>query len=190
MSGETEQQFETQEHLDSTRPAKGRPTDYTKELADKICEELALGKSMRTVCKMADMPAMSTVFKWLRENKEFSEQYARAKQESADAMAEEILDIADTTEEGETITEKIEGTEVKRGDMLGHRKLKIETRKWLMAKMKPKKYGEKLDLTSGDEPIKQAESTAEIMATVREIIALGKNDNSSNQNPVDASAGK
>lgn len=82
----------------------GRPSKYTKELADAICERLAMGESMRTVCIGETMPAMSTIFKWLRENDKFSEQYARAKQESADAMAEEILDIADNgTNDWETI---------------------------------------------------------------------------------------
>src|SRR5690348_10848638 len=78
----------------TTQPV-GRPTTYTQELADAICEELALGTSMRSVSKNPDMPAMSTMFKWLREHPEFSEQYTRAKQESADAMAEDVLDIAD-----------------------------------------------------------------------------------------------
>lgn len=154
-------------------PKRGRPSTYTQELADRICEQLAMGRSIRSICKEEDMPAVSTFFKWLREYKEFSKQYARAKQESADAMAEEILYIADTTEEGETVTEKPDGVEVKRGDMLGHRKLRIDTRKWLMAKMKPKKYGDKIDVTSGDEPIKQAATTAEIVATVQQILAAG-----------------
>lgn len=127
----------------------GRPTSYTQELADKICEHLADGKSMRTVCKQIDMPAMSTVFKWLRENQAFSEQYAKAKEESSDAMAEDLLDIADTPVMGEIKTIKPDGTvEIKQDEMLGHRRLQVDTRKWLMAKMKPKKYGDKIDHTT------------------------------------------
>lgn len=127
----------------------GRPTDYTQELADKICELLADGQSMRTVCAQEGMPAMSTVFKWLRENKEFSEQYAKAKEESSDAMAEDLLHIADTPVMGEIKTIKPDGTvEIKQDEMLGHRRLQVDTRKWLMSKMKPKKYGDKLDMTT------------------------------------------
>lgn len=127
----------------------GRPTDYTQELADRICEELALGKSMRTVCAAEDMPAMSSVFKWLREHKEFTEQYAKAKEESADAMAEELLYIADTPVMGEIKTIKPDGSvEIKQDEMLGHRRLQVDSRKWLMAKMKPKKYGDKIDMTT------------------------------------------
>ena len=129
--------------------ATGRPSTYTKELADKICAELALGKSMRTVVQPDDMPAMSTVFLWLREHKDFSEQYEKAKQESADAMAEELLYIADTPVMGEIKTIKANGdVEIKQDEMLGHRRLQVDSRKWLMSKMKPKKYGDHLDLTS------------------------------------------
>ncbi len=71
-----------------------------------------------------------------------------------DAMAEEILAISDETQEGEIRTERADGTvEIKKEDMLGHRKLRIDTRKWLMAKMKPKKYGDKIDMTSNGESL-------------------------------------
>jgi hypothetical protein len=133
----------------------GRPTTYSKELADKICERLAMGESMRTVCADDDMPAMSSVFKWLREYQEFTEQYARAKQESADAMAEEILDISDNG--SNDWMERNYGEEsvwVTNGEALQRSRLRVDTRKWLMAKMKPKKYGEKLDVTSDGKAIK------------------------------------
>lgn len=136
----------------------GRPTTYSKELADKICFELAQGRSLRTVCLDDEMPAGSTVFKWLSEIKEFSEQYARAKQESADAMAEEILDIADDgTNDWMTIyTDKGNAKEVPNNEVLQRSRLRVDTRKWLMSKMKPKKYADKseVDVTSGGEVIK------------------------------------
>ncbi len=129
----------------------GRPTKYTKELADTICERLAMGESMRTIAKDEAMPALSSMFKWLRENKEFSEQYARAKQESADAMAEDILDIADNG--SNDYMEREDGTTTYNGDSVQRSRLRVDTRKWLMAKMKPKKYGDKIDMTSGGEKI-------------------------------------
>jgi hypothetical protein len=127
----------------------GRPSDFTQELADLICEELANGSSMRTVCKMDDMPSMSTVFKWLRDYKEFSEQYARAKQEAADAMAEEILDIADDA------PSKVTGMDRSDAARVQAQRIRIDTRKWIMSKMKPKKYGDKLDLTSDGKKLEQ-----------------------------------
>jgi hypothetical protein len=133
----------------------GRPSSYTQELADTICERLAMGESMRTVSKDENMPAMSTMFKWLRENPSFSEQYARAKQESADAMAEEILDIADDGTNDYMTIELQDGyeKEVINHEVLARSRLRVDTRKWLMSKMKPKKYGEKIDMTSDGKAI-------------------------------------
>lgn len=134
----------------TTKHAGGRPSSYTQELADKICHELALGKSMRTVCKPDEMPDMSTVFRWLRTNEEFCKQYARAKEESADAMAEEILDIADDRTGDITQKSLGRGMTVKVVDQenIQRSRLRVDTRKWIMAKMKPKKYGDKIDMTT------------------------------------------
>lgn len=116
----------------------GRPTTYSQELADKICEQLAMGLSIRTVCAPEGMPAISTFFKWLREHDEFSKQYARAKEESADAMAEEILHISDE------MPQKIVGNDKSDGARVMAERARIDTRKFLMAKMKPKRYGDKV----------------------------------------------
>lgn len=134
--------------------AGGRPTDYTQELADKICEELAEGVSLRTVCVAEAMPAARTVFRWLRTNEQFCQQYARAKQESADAMAEDILDIADDgTNDWMEINRAGHTTEVPNNEVLQRSRLRVDTRKWLMSKMKPKKYADKLDITTGGEKL-------------------------------------
>jgi hypothetical protein len=125
----------------------GRPTTYTVELTDYICERLASGESMRSISRDEDMPAMSTLFKWLREHKEFSQQYEKAKEESADALVEEILDIADNgtndwmesyAKEGEDVAYKINGEHIQRS------RLRVDTRKWAASKLKPKKYGDRL----------------------------------------------
>lgn len=125
----------------------GRPSTFTQELADEICEQLAMGLSMRTVCKAEHMPAMSTVFKWLRENDDFSEQYARAKEEAADAMAEDLLDISDDgTNDWMEINRGDYTSWITNGEALQRSRLRVETRKFLMSKMKPKRYGDKLTL--------------------------------------------
>lgn len=146
----------------------GRPSTYTQELADKICEQLADGKSLRTVCAQEGMPVMSTVFKWMREHDEFSNQYAKAKEESSDAMAEDLLHIADTPVMGEIRTIKPDGTvEIKQDEMLGHRRLQVDSRKWLMSKMKPKKYGDKIDMTSDGEKLGVALSAEQADQLIR-----------------------
>jgi hypothetical protein len=127
----------------------GRPSEYTQEIADKICERLAIGVSLRTACKEDDMPSIATVFNWFRSYPEFLEQYTRAKQESADAMADDILDIADDgTNDWMEVNRKGYTSWEQNGEAMGRSKLRVETRKWLMAKMKPKKYGDKLDMTT------------------------------------------
>lgn len=128
---------------------KGRPTIYTKELGDEICALLAEGRSLRSICELNGMPALRTVFYWLRTDEDFLHQYARAKEESADALIDEMVDIAD---QAEAIVRK--GAEKKSGAYAQTQKLRIDTRKWIASKLKPKKYGDKLDLTSGGKAIK------------------------------------
>jgi hypothetical protein len=127
----------------------GRPSDYSQGLADTICEMLADGKSLRSVCALDGMPTARTVFNWFRTYPEFLQQYTRAKQESADAMAEDILEISD----GAIAVIKA-GAEKKSGAIAQAVRLQVDTRRWLMSKMKPKKYGDTLDVTSGGEQIK------------------------------------
>lgn len=127
----------------------GRPAIYTKELADTICNMLSEGMSLRKVCLEKGMPDKKTVLKWLREDENFVTQYARAKEEGADAMFEELNDISDETHQ---IIKS--GAEKKSSAYAQAQRLRIDTRKWYLSKIKPKKYGEKLDLTSGDKEIK------------------------------------
>lgn len=112
-----------------TEPKKsrgGRPSTYTPEIAARICQEIASGKSLRKVCLPKDMPAMSSVFLWIAKHKEFSEQYTRAQADRVVAWSEEIVDIADAPSAD---TNKA--------------RLRVDTRKWLMSKMDPKKYGDR-----------------------------------------------
>ncbi len=127
----------------------GRPTIYTERLAARICAELACGKSLRSVCRADDMPGLETVFSWLRSKPDFREQYAQAKSESADALVEEMIDIADDGTNDFIETEdgvKFNSEHVQRS------RLRVDTRKWIASKLKPKKYGERLDMNHGVQP--------------------------------------
>lgn len=131
----------------------GRPSDYTPELAAEICERLAEGQSMRTVCRDDGMPSARTLFTWMQRYPEFLQQYARAKEESADALSDEILEISDDgrndwmeknggrDDEGNVR----ENTYVLNGEHVQRSRLRIDTRKWLASKLKPKKYGDKVE---------------------------------------------
>lgn len=125
----------------------GRPTHYSEELADTICERLAAGESMRSISRDEIMPSSATMFSWLRSKPEFLEQYERAKEESADALVEEMLDIADDgtndwmekyDKEGACIGWQVNGEHVQRS------RLRLDTRKWAASKLKPKKYGDRI----------------------------------------------
>lgn len=145
----------------------GRPTKYTAKLSDNICAKLSEGQSLRTVCKSDDMPCKATIFSWLRTNESFLDQYTRAKQESADALTDEMLDIADDstndyikTDEGD---KKVDQEHIQRS------RLRIETRKWLASKLKPKKYGDRQQIDVVDKTDSPDEE--ELDARIANLIA-------------------
>jgi hypothetical protein len=146
---------ESKNSAPNARKKRGPKSRYTPELAERICSELACGKSLRTVCKKPGTPPRGTIFSWLRTNPDFRELYDRAKAESADAIFEEILDIADDgrndwmetfNEKGESIGWKLNGEAVQRS------RVRIDARKWIVSKLLPRKYGDKLDLNHGVQP--------------------------------------
>jgi hypothetical protein len=148
-----------------TRPKHpgGRPSDYTQETADRICAQLAEGKSLRTICKADDMPSTVTVYSWLRTRPEFLTQYTRAKEDAADAFAEEMLDIADeASNDWMEVHDKDNPGYRFNGEHVNRSRLRVDTRKWIASKLKPKKYGERVqaELTGKDGgPIETADLT-------------------------------
>jgi hypothetical protein len=140
------------------KASKGRPSIYSPELATEICTRIASGKSLRTVCSAEDMPATATVFRWLLDEKlkNFKDQYARACEERSEAFIEEILDIADDGSndfiEDDYQKGKTPGYQLNQENIQRSR-LRVDTRKWYASKLKPKKYGDKLDVTSKDEKL-------------------------------------
>lgn len=123
---------------------RGRPTKRTPTVESRILDGLAAGTPLTILCEPLDMPDPATVWRWADSDAAFSQAIARARDAGFDRIALEALRIADTPLEGATITEKPDGKEVKRADMLGHRKLQVETRLKLLAKWDPKRYGERL----------------------------------------------
>lgn len=117
-----------------------RPSDFTQELADTICERIADGESLRAICRGDDMPNKATVFRWLAADNVFCDQYARAREAQADSLVDDMLDIADGKKA------LIEGAEK---DVQRDR-LAVETRKWIAGKLKGK-YSDKVKHVGGDE---------------------------------------
>lgn len=118
---------------------------FATELGEKICGLIAEGKTLAEICRMKGMPARRTVYDWLRNEPEFAAAMDVARDVGADAIAEEALRIADTPMEGIETTTVDKLTTEKRADMLGHRKLQVETRLKLLAKWHPKKYSDKIE---------------------------------------------
>lgn len=167
----------------STTPAKmGRPTIYNDELAAELMFYLSQGMSLRTACSQDGMPHPSQVFRWLSASNtepwaaDFREQYARAKEEASDAMAEDILDIADDGRNDWIERQRSDGStfEVVNSEVLQRSRLRVDTRKWLMAKMKPKRYGERVDVTTGGDKINRSIDIDEIDAALARYEASKK----------------
>jgi hypothetical protein len=113
----------------------GRPSGFSQEVADAICEALIEGKSLRSICLAEDMPSKATVCRWLAGNEAFRDQYTHAREFQADTLFDESLDIAD--ERNNDLTQP---------DLVQRARLRIDTRKWMAGKLRPQKYGEKLDV--------------------------------------------
>lgn len=134
----------------------GRPSDFTPEIANEICERLAKGESLRSITG-ADrddfMPSETTVRRWLAGtedwNEEFRRQYAHARDCQADTLFEEILDIADE--------DALDAVAVSRN------RLRVDARKWAASKLAPKKYGDKVALTGGDDGDAPIKTQAEVV---------------------------
>lgn len=125
---------------------------FSRATADKILARLSAGESLRAICRDDGMPAESTVRLWAMEDVEgFAAQYTRARDLGLDAIADEILEIANTPVPGITKTTKADGgIEEKQGDMIEHRRLQVDSRKWYLSKLAPKRYGDKMQLAGDD----------------------------------------
>jgi len=152
---------------------QGRPSTFSAEKASAICVRLSQGESLTAICKDEGMPSASTVLRWVGDNPEFSEQYATSRLIGYQMLAEQIVEIADTPEIGIETKIKDDGArETTEGDMLGHRRLRVDTRKWMLSKMLPKIYGDKLqtEVTGNlkhDHTVGLSAETAELLASLK-----------------------
>ena len=107
----------------------GRPSEYTEEIVDILCSRIATGESLRKVCKSDDMPDISTIYNWFPKYPYLLEQYALAKEDSADADADKLDQIA----EGVLVGEYDPASARVAADII----------KWSAGKKRPKKYGDR-----------------------------------------------
>jgi hypothetical protein len=115
----------------ATRARPGRPARaFGPKVAERICEKIAAGKSLRRICDEKAMPPKKIVLRWLEENPSFAAQYARAREAQADSYADELIDLA------------------RRADATNAHaiRVQVDTIKWVVSKLKPKRYGDRAAL--------------------------------------------
>ena len=143
--------------------SRGRPSTYTEEMGNLICDKLTEGVSLRKLCMQPEFPTASTVYVWLDRFPDFAEKYARAREAATEDMLEDILQIADD--------DKIDPND---------KRVRIDTRKWVMGRLKPKKYGDKQTVDVGnkdgetlkvDSNVDTAALTLQLAAALREAEA-------------------
>ncbi len=119
-----------------------RPSIYTDELAVEICKRLAAGDSLRKICDADDMPNRDTVHTWVLTIPSFSDHYARAREMQAEHYLDEIIEIADDSMMDKFVDDN--GNERTDSEVVARSKLRVDTRKWAMSKMAPRKFGDKI----------------------------------------------
>ena len=127
-----------------TRHPGGRPSSYTPEMGALICERVAAGQSLRAVCRDPELPDRATVYRWTTKNPEFRSQYAQAREILYAHWAEEILEIADDGTTDYQLKVGRNGREYEAVDQehINRSRLRVDTRKWLLSKLRPGQYGD------------------------------------------------
>ena len=128
----------------TAKARKPRTSQWGEPTRAHILEKLSIGKSLREICSVKGMPSEGTVRGWVIADEAFGTQYTQAREAGMEALADEILQIADS-QEGDVLV-KEDGTAIVNHDAIQRAKLRVDTRKWIMSKIAPKKYGDRLDL--------------------------------------------
>ena len=143
----------------------GRPSKFTKTLADDICERIANGESLRNICRDKSMPDKTTVLRWVDDNNDFCDQYARACARREDSFFDDLIEIADSV--------TADAAEVAKA------RVQIDARKWVLSRMNPKKYGDRVQQeVSGS-------IGAEVTLIERVIVDPMKNENNDSHTKMD-----
>lgn len=134
-----------QPHLSVNGKKLGRPTKFNKRVAMAILLGISDGKSLKSICKADDMPERTTVYLWLAnagnkiDDVSFFNMYDGARADGTDSMADDIQELSDEAGLSKEAILKA--------------RLQVDTRKWIASKLKPRKYGDKLDMTSDGEKL-------------------------------------
>ncbi len=133
--------------LENEKIGPGRPSVYSSELIDVICERIACGESLRKICEDECMPDRSTVIRWLSKDDNFATKYARAREIQAHVWVDDMYETAKSQPERNSITGTLDSASVT------HIRNQVATMQWLAAKLNPKKYGDRVDMNHGIKPV-------------------------------------
>lgn len=114
----------------------GRPSSYTPKIADEICRRMEAGQSLLAICKADNMPSRTTIYEWRRKHPEFADNYARAESTRAAHVFDQILDLADDPHCRDVQQLRVQ----------------VDARKWILARMDSKNYGDKSETTLRGDP--------------------------------------
>ena len=127
----------------------GRPSLYTPELIDTICERLSKGEPLAVICREEGMPEDRTIRRWCEDREDVKSAIAQARETGEDVIAAQVLEIIDSPPER---VATMHGDQIDSGDV-SNRRMRAEYRLKLLAKWNPKRWGEKVDVTSNGNPI-------------------------------------
>ncbi len=131
-----------------------RPTLFTEEVAAAILDHLTEGQSLRAICRAEGMPSAATWLRWVAADPELVRAYKLARELQADAIFDDVLEIADDAR-NDWMERHGQGGEGQgwalNGDHVRRSALRVDARKWMLARMAPKKYGDKLQLDGDGE---------------------------------------
>lgn len=136
-------------------------TKFSQEIFDEICVRIAEGESLRKICKDEKMPSLVSVWKWLNNSEELVKQYTRAREEQAETLVDEMIDIADYKKDDTYLDE--DGREIINQEVIARSRLRVDARKWVASKLKPKRFG---DYTKIQAEVKDTSSTSSWLGEV------------------------
>jgi hypothetical protein len=124
----------------------GRPSGYSDELAELICARIASGETLTAICNSKGMPHRQTVLRWRREHDGFNREYHLARVDAMDVLADQTLEISDDSTLDTVIKSDPKGRTFEAVDHenINRDRLRVQTRQFLMAKIAPHVYGDKV----------------------------------------------
>ena len=150
----------------------GRPSTYTEEVGKEVCLRMALGETVVDIQKDECMPSQADIYRWRQIHPDFNAAYARAREDQMHTWADEIIALADDgtkdvlrDEDGKPVL-KADGNPKMYREHIDRARLMIDTRKWLMAKVLPAVFGDRLQMDATHSI--ESKSDAELIHALQE----------------------